>query len=109
MNALEAESNGEQVYTTLLHNMVDVKNILATMMETIPEDQLQRTPGLRQGLNMENVATLQTQEREREEHSYRSRSGRYPRTRSDAAYSGHNKARPTPIADAHDQAPHQDL
>lgn len=42
MNALEAEINGQRVYTSLLHNIVGVKNI----WETISEDQLQRTPGL---------------------------------------------------------------
>lgn len=59
MGALEAEFNGEQVYTTPLHNILGVKNILTTMMESMPKDQLQRTPGLRCALSMVNATAIQ--------------------------------------------------
>lgn len=73
MNALETEINGQPVYTSLLHNIAGINNIL----ETIPVDQLQRTPELARALDMVNAAALETQELERDEYSSWSRSGRY--------------------------------
>lgn len=106
MDALEAEFIREKVYKTPLHNIIGAKNIL----ERIPEEVLLRTPSLRRAMNMVDAAALHTQNRgpELEEYSSRSRSSRSAKTHSDAASSGHRQ-RQTPITDAHDRAPNQDL
>lgn len=65
MDALEAEFNREQVFTSPLHNIMGIKNIL----ETIHEEVRQQTPSLRRAMNLVNAAAMQTHDRDREEYS----------------------------------------